>query len=748
MDVSYLPVTGTPARPADLTVQKARDLASRLDEGAIQHATLVECRQRDGSDTVVLDVRVEVPNRRVNQVHRREKVAATFYENDDRVPKVEALRSDFPEVPHLNLHTQEYPRDLCLYEEKYEELKRRWTAPRFVNRIREWLELTARGELHQHDQQLEPLLMDYAAHIVLPPDLLTGKPTQLFVTGHTDPTDQVVLLTHRKRPSDDEKSLEAVATVHCCTPQTHGVIRKRPVSVADVASLADAAGLDLIGELRTVLLQWEGELPEAEVIVVLLFPKRRTDDGEVESVDTWCFRTQSVRDLGASLGLWEVIDGTVARLVNPDESQRGQNVPVEVLNPCLALTRGAAAQMNGMPEATDTSIVGIGVGALGSQVVMNLARAGYGRWVLVDPDWLMPHNVARHALDGQYVGFSKAFTTSHAAGSITVEENGFRWLPADLLRPGKQADALDEAFKAADVLIDMTASVAAQRHLSRDAASSARRLSAFLSPSGRDLIVLAEDAGRSVSLDAVEMQYYRALIRDDALADHVGTPGQRRRYARSCGDMTSDIPQDLVGLHAAIAARCIKDVTSSGDAFAAVWRTDADFNVRRSLISVRNVTEFELDPWTVVLDEGLRDILRETREARLPRETGGVLLGSFDLERQILYLVDTLPSPRDSKEETDLYIRGCEGLTQDVDDVLAKTGGMLEYVGEWHSHPRDASTAPSDYDLAAFGWLTALMSNDGLPAVMMIVGDEPDPSLFVGTMGRAPAPIPERGRGE
>ena len=67
---------------------------------------------------------------------------------------------------------------------------------------------------------------------------------------------------------------------------------------------------------------------------------------------------------------------------------------------------------------------------------------------------------------------------------------------------------------------------------------------------------------------------------------------------------------------------------------------------------------------------------------------------------------------------------------------------MLEYIGEWHSHPRGASTMPSDFDLAAFAWLTKLMALDGLPAVMMILGDAPDPSLFVGFMGKEESPIP------
>jgi integrative and conjugative element protein (TIGR02256 family) len=159
-------------------------------------------------------------------------------------------------------------------------------------------------------------------------------------------------------------------------------------------------------------------------------------------------------------------------------------------------------------------------------------------------------------------------------------------------------------------------------------------------------------------------------------------------------------------------------------------------------VTVHRVNEFFIGDWIVVLDDGLRDRVCALRAEKLPNETGGVLLGSFDLRRKILYMVDTLPSPPDSDERSDLYIRGFKGLRAAVEDVDARTGGMLEYIGEWHSHPRGSGTRPSGFDLEAFGWLTTLMSGDGLPAVMMIVGDH-EISLFVGSMGDEVSPIPE-----
>ena len=95
------------------------------------------------------------------------------------------------------------------------------------------------------------------------------------------------------------------------------------------------------------------------------------------------------------------------------------------------------------------------------------------------------------------------------------------------------------------------------------AVSPARRSGMRLERDGTTLQVLEEGETfgytslitRKVTLDALEMQFYRALLREEALSGRVGAGGQRHRYARSCGDTSSATPQDLVALHAAIASR-------------------------------------------------------------------------------------------------------------------------------------------------------------------------------------------------
>ena len=569
---SYFDVPGDLTKPDELTVPKARDLAICLDADKIAFAKLVECRKHGKFEAVVFDLDVEVPQVRQHPILSSERIAATFEGPDDvRFPKVEALRKDFPQVPHLNLHIREYPRNLCLYDERYEDTKRRWTPPRFIHDIRRWLALTAKGELHQDDQPLEPLLIDYVGHIVLPRDLqsMDHGASRLFVSAVKQDEDRKIFLIAQSTPPQGG-ALSMVASVHWCPPQTHGVIHRRPATLADLASVAAAGGLDLIADLRRRLREWQADdntILNSHLLLVILFPKRRHEEGEVETVDTWAFllcdtardaahaADLKVRDLGVRIGLWDCQDDQVGLLLQLDTSRRGEDVGLDVLNVAYELGRSTAATLNGTTAEGEMCLAAVGVGALGSQLVMNVARTGFGRWMLIDHDYLMPHNVARHVLSGSFIGWNKAEAVAAVANDILKGTELFTALPVDVLAPGDRAEALSKAFSEADAIVDMSTSVSVARRLALDVDSPARRVSIFLAPSGRDLVMLIEEKERALTLDVLEMQYYRAILNDKRLVGHLDEADGRHRYARSCRDITSTLPQHLVALHAALGAR-------------------------------------------------------------------------------------------------------------------------------------------------------------------------------------------------
>lgn len=235
----------------------------------------------------------------------------------------------------------------------------------------------------------------------------------------------------------------------------------------------------------------------------------------------------------------------------------------------------------------------------------------------------------------------------------------------------------------------------------------------------------------------MELQFYREQITNPDLAGHFGPPEDRLRYGLSCRDLTSRMRQDLVALHAAIGSRALRRALASDSAAISLWRANPEsMEVRRFDLKPTHAHRTAKGQWTVCIDEGLSSRLHALRKRKLPNETGGVLIGSFDLERSIVYAVDMLPSPPDSEEWPTVYIRGYKGLKSRVEEIGRGTDGQLEYIGEWHSHPAGCTCKPSDDDLQVFSWLADLMEPDGLPAVMMIAGDEGELATFVGTIAR------------
>ena len=154
---------------------------------------------------------------------------------------------------------------------------------------------------------------------------------------------------------------------------------------------------------------------------------------------------------------------------------------------------------------------------------MNLVRAGFGEWILIDNDILLPHNLARHTLSDVWVGYPKAWGLQLSARTIIAGNEMAKGMMNDVLKPYPDDTEMKAAFGQAQLILDTSASVAVARHLALDVDSAARRVSFFLSPSGRDLVMLAEPASREMKLDFMEMQYYRHLLYSENLATHLLT---------------------------------------------------------------------------------------------------------------------------------------------------------------------------------------------------------------------------------
>ena len=737
---------GESVEPEDISIPKARELVQLLRAEVLPFVSLSSVTRRsNGWELVQIKVRPEVPTLPVNDIRFLESIAIEFDPADQSEPSAIALRSDFPSVPHTYSVAEGEPLRLCLFVEHYSEQRLRWTASAYLRQLHIWLSKTATGTLHQPDQSVEPFLLGAPDKIVLPSQFFktdySCEPQSLLVNAITRNASSSFTYIAR-RPGEgirNESDLKCIALVVDTIPQTQGGLTHNPKNLFQLQELLKTMDTDILqtfqdSSLRGWIIEQGGD-PKTFVIVVLRVPVRRSDDGPPEMVKVRAFLVdRSSRKLGKSLGYLDEVDGNFGALVGETEVTSGlQDIVLRPLNPVTKLTRQHAQIFSGTQNLSNLRILAVGAGALGSQILLNLARGGFGTWTVIDHDVLLPHNLVRHALPGVYVGYEKAWSIAHFINSLHEGGRTVDSLNADVLTH-PITDELQTKFDAIDISVDFSASLAVARWLALDAPGDSRRISVFLNPKGTDLVLMAEDKARSMRLDQIEAQYYRAVIDRKEFAEHLLDNSERLRYGRTCRDVTSTISQDTISLFSGIAAQALKDRIANPGSSLAVWQTSANQSVSYHSVELAEPVEYQCGNWQISIDKCTLQKLHDLRQCALPSETGGVLLGYPDHLHRVLYVVDVLPSPPDSGEWPTSYTRGCDGLKEAVDKVASSTAGMVNYLGEWHSHPDKSPCKPSPADLKFMSWLTDHMFLDGMPALMAIVCEGNDVSWCVETL--------------
>jgi integrative and conjugative element protein (TIGR02256 family) len=412
--------------------------------------------------------------------------------------------------------------------------------------------------------------------------------------------------------------------------------------------------------------------------------------------------------------------------LEPITNSKVQNIPITLLSIHHSFETAFARQLNGLDNNQETPrIVLIGLGALGSQTFSNCLRSGYGKWTLIDNDVIWSHNLARHTLGLPSIGKPKALAMADYAKSILedAEVNAI----TDGVSTQNKTDMVN-ALAEADLIIDISTSVAAERAIAVEIESKARRVSFFLTQSGTFLAMLREDAERSTPLDLLEMQFYKILVNNHLYIKYFAYT-DTIAYAATCRSITSKIPQDNIALCAAVASKEVKGMPSEPEAKIVVWEITPD-GINAARYDAESWTAFHSEEWSVYIDNKLIKEMNTKWQERLPNETGGVLIGQYDYSRNRLYIADMIFSPDDSIESPASYIRGCAGLRERLAAIAELSNGNLEYIGEWHSHP-DMDTRMSAADKQLLDTIAYFNKAECKPGCMVIVGAAGNVSVYI-----------------
>ncbi|MGD9993957.1 MAG: Mov34/MPN/PAD-1 family protein [Salinivirgaceae bacterium] len=725
MEYNYPIIKGETITKENLVLTRAKKLARVLSNysGCVDGS--LRFVRKDNYDEVILaKFDIEVPQYPKNGIKAYEEVAIICSVKDDNFPEVYALRSDFKTgLPHTNAKTFEYPINLCVTEELFREVKYRFNEFEFVSKISRWFKLTAIDELHQEDQQLEPFYIP-KGYVLIPENFNPFEYNSISRIGSS-----IYYNLVKEQSIDNSFTLQTLKS----DPKKHGYIQKIPQKLSDVDSIITIKGRNFTSLIKEYFDNYLKEISANKLLLNTklafncLIPVKRNNEDKEETYEYLFLITNStLLQLGQDSGCLEKMDNEIVQIFGKKfDIDIIKNIELDLYSSVFDFNRTLASFYNNIDQVNDIFTL-IGSGALGSQFLDNISRLGLGYWNVIDHDILAPHNLAKHCLGREDIGYNKASQLSKKLNQLlncefaTPIESNFLDIYKD--------ESFVEKLKNSKAIIDMSTSITVARALANDFGENikAQRISSFLNPKGNDLVILAEDKRRRHRLDFLEMQYYRNLFHESKLHNHLQfNQSQKIRYNRnSCREITNRINQTDVSLLSSIVAKTIKSLTDSGQAAIKIWSIDNDiFEVCSYSFEPTRWIRKNVGDWKIYVDHWLVDKMKDFRKSKLPNETGGVLIGSYDTERKIIYVCDTLFAPTDSIEKSTSFERGKDGLLKEYKKYLKVADGQLFYIGEWHSHPDYCSVNPSNDDKELYKYLYYTMSKQGFPVVMGILGN-------------------------
>ncbi len=688
---------------------------------------------------VPLEVRVELPSRGPVggiDIRPREPIFLLFNraKYPYRAPSAWSNRKDFPKtkLPHLNPTKPGLPANFCLHRGSLDAWFAEHNVLDVVERARFWLRDAARGRLIPERDAFEPTRpYDTFGQVIFDPESIRSNVASAWTASGG--ADGVLLVAYELL---DKEAKAAVAM----TGYTAREVAIVPLDAADTLLklarrinilAADPAyekqfqellfGVLAWGSESSITAQYFGELPDT--LGALFDWARKLGIPLADAFTAYLDRglhllagvpvTLAIRRPLALIGSdsdLELITFVVLAGGEhwPKEGSWNLDAAVFVADHRTPLTPAFARHLSSQPR--DTALgrtLMLGCGALGSKVALHFARSGQTALTLVDPAWLSPHNVVRHALGGRRIGTSK----SEALKNDILE-----------LYPGQDEAAFGIAANTADAfdylfterrpeldlhahLIDATASDQV-RNMLVDATLpppvSVARIE--IGDRGRLGLLSIEGPNRNPRLDDLQVALFDSALDDPAVSQwllaaqeardsQVGSGIEDIQIGLSCASATMRLADETVSFHAAAFTNRLRARLSgapsgpSGFLYRTTFEDGGAVRADERLIAPLTIIPARNDPrWQLRIADGLVKQMRQALRQSRPSETGGLMIGLVHAKRRIIYVTRLLAAP-DSRGSPTAFVRGIHDLPETVADIERRTGGLLGYVGEWHTHP-------------------------------------------------------------
>ncbi len=626
-------------------------------------------------------------------------------------PRVYTDRLDFPKnnLAHLYVAVNGRPPALCYIRGNADEWYSNKRTEDLLIRISNWFRDAATGELTENGEQFEPLRLEnysgtitYDYNTLL--EVLEGKTNLQFEGKYS-----VALFERNSLETSTSYKFSRLITSKNALEVVKDVDIERKKEMSDTAKKKYYYAVIMWTDGNETFSEFKVNIPSdwEEFKSFCEFYKISASDFEnfittTNDINDYIYFPViiGIRRPKQLIGYSSNVEfiNLDFKLDTPDvkDGKIINNVPIRMLKHNQPLTNALAAKISGNNLKIKERNLIFGCGALGSKIIMHLARSGQTNMTMIDPDELSPHNLARHALFSDAIGKNKA-------EALAEKINGFYPLPLTLGGSSlKNGWDKSDTFEKYNWILDFTASDAFFNKLAiLKNANQINVASASISNFGNLGIMYKEGMERNPRIDDLQ-NYLYSLSEHDAdiekwlSAEKMATSANNLivQVGVGCNSETTVLADDKISSHASFFSGALKKEFENTSQNGKIYLNRIiDFEEYRIETKVINVEPFKVLPicnhngWAVRMKDSIESLLLHEFKNCGTVETGGVFLGNCNYKTKTIHITGIMKAPLDSKGSSIEFIRGVEGLSSHIDDISKKSGAQIGYIGEWHTHP-------------------------------------------------------------
>lgn len=380
-------------------------------------------------------------------------------------------------------------------------------------------------------------------------------------------------------------------------------------------------------------------------------------------------------------------------------------------------------------ESRNLATIYVGAGSLGSKMILHDARSGKFKIGVVDNDELLEHNMARHALFPNKVGWNKSVALVNEISSLfTTHTSQYKAFET------KVEEIPMQEFAEYNWLVDSTASTLVLNYITKSALPKKLSIARCeLVNEGKLGLLYIEGSERNPRIDdLVNLTYFYAnsypKLKEWRLSD------AKREIINldvglGCSSTTTVMSDELVSFHSSVFSKLLHNETEKtqtkrdGLIYMSVINNSDILEIRSEHIIVKPFDIFNCQAgsnWEIRLISGLADKLITFCRENGNRETGGILLGLSNYKTKTIHIFDIVTETQDSAGTCSGFTRGTKGLPEYVNNIRHSTGEVIGYIGEWHTHPMNLEKL-SERDLVTIEELKNINMKVPIPTCAIIV---------------------------